>query len=346
MIVVVWVFYFSVYVLLFRILANWRWAAYLSVFLLIANFYTSHPFWAPSVWVIRFPLLIPFIFLFVKSARDSTILNLNRTCLAVCIGSSIFWNTETGTYMALCALAGTFVARKFQPSVVWELLELTIIALLSFFVLSVAFFGSGVLKIGFLLKLYEPLFFYGSGFGAWLVNWSYGADSLIISPLILLLVSTTGFAAVQVQRSALIESETALFLLIISMLGICLLLKWVNMSLSAVWLSSAQLSFVVLAWWLNQLVLRKHWRVISAVLPLLGITFLLLYTDKRMDTDYMLRSYWEYPSLLRSALTGHVAETWPKDYRIISTKDVNLIVQNSIARQRVAFFQIWIGSIS
>jgi len=86
-------------------------------------------------------------------------------------GASAFWITETGVYMiaigAFCLWHVT-VGHVRAAGVALIYIGMSIA---TFMALSTFAFGTGVLNFEFITSLFAPAILYGSGFGAWPVNW-------------------------------------------------------------------------------------------------------------------------------------------------------------------------------
>lgn len=343
---VVWGFYVSFYFVANCFLRSRSLAFSTTVFALLLNFYTSRPFWAPSVWPTRYPLLMLFCYFCVVNLRAPTI--TRSIIVGASVGLSCYLNTEPGILMGLAVSLAMFLTIRPIRVALRSVLFIWIFAVLSFYTLAIAYYGYNVLSIAFLRGLVEPFFLYGGGFGAWLVNWSFTPDLLfnVIGPIVL--IATIGWALCNLQTNDYSGSQRdpLYYLLILSVVGTLMLLKWVNMSLSAVWFSSAHASILVAVFWLGvlvdaavsrfqlkaRMVRFSSWFVIVCVA---GI-FLAAYTDPRMDTVYGLRSWRVYPSLVKSVATGIRWSEGDLGIFNLCDCDIALIKENSLPTERVA----------
>ena len=341
-------FYISYYIVSRSLLKNQKWAIIATFTAFFMNFYTLRPLWAPSVWPARFPLLMIFIITgawAIKTCRPLAVL-----LLAAITGASIFLNTETGIYMAICACI-SFTTCFFRLR--WKKFALVfggygLVALITFQALATLAFGFGVWRTPFYRGLIDPLLVYGGGFGAWTVNWSFGFQILFnfVVPLSMAVLAGYSTKVLLLTKNLYLDVEYIYFQLT-SFLWLCLSFKWVNMSLDAVWFSSAQL-VIFLAARLGkelELKLRGPFDALGKCIPYAALTsiltFFYFYQDVRMPTVYGVKSFWNYPSLFKEVLTESkqtVAETTIHE---ISDEDISLIKMNTAQQERVCLISYY-----
>lgn len=117
-------------------------------------------------------------------------------------------------------------------------------------------------------------------------------------------------------------------LLTLSMIGMALMIKWVNRTLDAVWHQNALPLVIVSAWWIRQF--SAGWqpsfrRAAGATAAVATILALLLVQDENNPHLYGLRSYATYPSLLRWPFVSSPPVTWQEDLDQITETETKFI---------------------
>ncbi len=338
LIVLVWVFFGTTYLILRRWFGARVWAFGTTLTALLLNFCGLTPFNWPSSWVVRYPLLLVFIGLM---ARALTRGGAGRFVLAGgCAGLAIFWNTETGLYLVAAGAAAQVLLWPGRPRAGRDGLSFLTAAAAGFLGVSALVYGGAVFSRDFLEGLVKPLLLYGEGLGGIRIDgrpgWSY--LDVVIGP-VLLTATVAWCAAGWPATSDPARRRSLAFLLLLALIGECLLLKWVNRALLVVWNVNALPTLAVTAWWLRcwyqrlaarqpAAVPRSLWtpaRAAAFGVIALACTFLLGVRDFRWRFPLAGRSYARYPGLVRAAFTGRWPEGWPVGLGEVAARDVDLI---------------------
>ena len=351
--VAMYLFYAGMFYFLWWLYRNWQLAAGITLLVLMSSFHTERPFFDPSSFPLRYPLLFAWLALMVCQSRFAASFAW-MIALGVVIGFSLFLNTETGLYMLL---ATGLVNVAAAPSVARGSLRYVAILVLtvaSFALLCLLAFGQGIFDARFFKRLVEPFFIYGEGFGAWPVYWDFGWHLLynVVSPGVAL--ATMGWTIVMLRSGAWHEERTRLLaLLAASCVAIMMSVKYWNMSIAALWLVNAVLFWVVMAWWTMQVlafVEKKQFspggysispiRIIKWTLVIAAVFFVAALNDTRNPTFYGLEAYEKYPGLLKRVLSRDQDPCLRMDCAVprISPIDVELITKMTNVRQRVAIY--------
>jgi hypothetical protein len=151
---------------------------------------------------------------------------------------------------------------------------------------------------------------------------------------------TVGWASIRLSRASDPPRDRFVtgVLLALSMIGIALMIKWVNRTLDAVWHQNALPLAIVAAWWAHQF--SKSWqpafrRAVGAVAAAATLVALLLVQDRLNPHPYGLRSYANYPSLLSWPFVSPSPGTWQEDFGRITETETNFIQENSKPGERV-----------
>ena len=223
-----------------------------------------------------------------------------------------------------------------------------LVALITFQALATLAFGFGVWRTPFYRGLIDPLLAYGGGFGAWTVNWSFGFQILLnfVVPLLMAVLAGYSTKVLLLTKNLYLDMEYIYFQLT-SFLWLCLSFKWVNMSLYAVWFSSAQL-VILLAARLGkelELKLRGPFDAIGKCIPYAALTsiltFFYFYQDVRMPTVYGVQSYWNYSSRFKEVLTESKQTDAETTIQEISDEDISLIKMNTTQQERVCLISYY-----
>ena len=351
MVSAMFLFYLGAFYLLWWLFGSWRWSAGVTLTTLVLQFHTSRPFFDPSSYVLRYPLLIATVALFVWwfAGRRSW---MRTSVLAACLGLSLFLNTETGVYQILGVAFITFLVSPGLFDATWRSLLFILVPGFFFVAISVAAFGTASLDQHFFGGLVKPFFIHGGGYGGWAVDWGFGWQVLynVIAPGAAL--ATLGWAAVTLKgvRTVLDPSRIATIALV-SALAIMMSAKYWNMSIVGLWHVNAFGFLVVLAWWARQFIetysneeVRVGGRVFNtsrvSIRGLIALAAcLVLFTgDGRNPSFYGVSAYIRYPSILNRVLHLPRAEcrrlacAAPR----ISGKDVEMIASLTKRGERVA----------
>ncbi len=305
--------------------------------LALLAFSTANHFYSPSAYPTRFPLLIVFVLAIglhcVAPRRPGWLI-----VSAVFCALSLLWQTEIGLFFLV---TGTFVAvvaggfpdfRNVAIFVGTSTATAMLICLL--------LFGSRALSLTFLIECFRPLVLYGTGWGSAPIKWFLRWSMVYNLPLQIVGCVTIGWATIRLSRpsdSARDQFVTGV-LLALSMIGIALMIKWVNRTLDAVWHQNALPLVIVAAWWAHQLTIewrppvRRALGALSAVAAVLGLLFV---QDIYNPHPYGLRSYANYPSLLNGPFIATTPGTWQEDFGRITDTETKFIQDKTKSDERV-----------
>ncbi len=305
--------------------------------LAVLAFSTTNHFYSPSAYPTRFPLLIVFalaIGLHCADPRRPGWLIASAIMCAV----SLLWQTEiglfffvTGTFVA--AIAGGFPGYR-------NALIFVVTSIAAAMLLCLLLFGSRALSLTFLIECFRPLVLYGTGWGSSPIKWWLRWSMLYNLPLQIVGCITVGWASIRLSRASDPPRDRFVtgVLLALSMIGIALMIKWVNRTLDAVWHQNALPLAIVAAWWAHQF--SKSWqpafrRAVGAVAAAATLVALLLVQDRLNPHPYGLRSYANYPSLLRWPFASPSPGTWQEDFGRITETETKFIQESSKPGERV-----------
>ncbi len=305
--------------------------------LAVLAFSTAHQFYSPSAYPTRFPLLIVFalaISLHCTAPRRLVWLIVPAIMCAL----SLLWQTEIGLFFLV---AGTFVGAiaggfpSYRNALVFAGTSIAAAILMC-----LVLFGPRAFSLDFLVECFRPLVLYGTGWGSTPIKWDFGWGIIYNLPLQIVGCITVGWASFRLSRpgdSARDRFVTGL-LLTLSMIGIALMIKWVNRTLDAVWHQNALPLVIVSAWWIRQF--SAGWRPsfragAGAIGVAATIVALLVVQDKNNPHLYGLRSYATYPSLLRWPFVSSPPVTWQEDLGQITDTDAKFIQDRTRPDERV-----------
>ena len=311
MVVALWLFFAHLIWMLKWLYRSWFASAAISLLVLILLFHTDRPFFDPSSFVLRYPLLTVSGACLVQwvAAPGRWIGFLS---LALAVATSLFMETETGIIIATSvALAFLFTAPRPLESVA-SLVGLGATCLGFFVLLLLSVFGSGVLTWQFLSGLAQPLMLFGvAGLGAWPIAWTLTEWNWLynfVAPGIAL--TTVGILA-RAGRSENAERPRLALLAFFACCGLLMMAKFINMSIVAVWQMNALGFVVVLGWWavaaarhlprrldvqrLGAIPVRS---VMSIVMLAPAVWLVTTSGDSRNPALYGAQSWLEYPALL------------------------------------------------
>jgi|GEM_PF-2856902 len=335
-IVATWLFYAHLIYLLQWLYRSWTVAAIVAFIPLLLGFaYPSvfpSPFLGPSNGVLRYPLLTVCAVLTGYWA-ETPARPARLASIAAATGLSIFLEIESGIVMLVAAPMTVFIIHPWRSSIILPIFAFVAIALIVFAAIIFAVYGSPVLHIEFLRRLFEGVVLYGaSGFSAWPANWTLwewnwlyhfvGPGALLAT--IAVIARTSNLASFDKRRMAVLG--------FLAVSGLMLLAKYGNMSLGAVWQMSSIGPFSVLGWWCIALIRRIDpaiivrgdgyvglprdmptkpallgWRqrtyplqsVVAAAMIILAVAFVFSPSESRNPGRYGLRAWSNFPSLLK-----------------------------------------------
>ncbi len=242
-------FYISAYLILSNMMRSAT-SGFLATLLVTAVSMEAESYGYPSNWPLRFP----FLFLFVGCAAQAEM--LRRTWIPVVLsggltGLSLFWQTDAGLYFLLAGVGYYGALTLWDWRGWWRLPLFVMMTVAAFGILLAAAFGSRALSPLFISRMFEPLFFYSSGFGfrlmSWQPSWSYLYN--IAGPVVSL--ASLGWALLWFRGKYQSEKIESRYLFLFSAIGLMMLFKWVNRSIDIVWSINAMPIVVVLFWWLR-----------------------------------------------------------------------------------------------
>ncbi len=331
------------------------WAYFLTITLLMMNFFGPAPLRGTSCWPIRYPLLGLFCLTYISfcHSRSDQFRKFLIAALALLAGASIFWNTEIGIYMI--AIGSFCIWFNYQMSIrgLLAALAFSSLSLLTFIILCLAAFGGKVLTIDFVIALIKPAILYGSGFGFWPANW-LSPYEFIFNTLIPIFLAATVIWGISNNTASSISPPKRQVLLLISLLSLAQLIKYWNMSLAAVWFSNSYLPMLVFIFWLKEGIeiaansyknshsSPKKIRVgLSVIVLAIAYFYATSFRDSRMDFDYGYRMYRYYPSFGMKLVGHHVKYLPPAlsfDTLDISKKDIDLITRLTSPGEQVFIY--------
>ncbi|WP_156457192.1 hypothetical protein [Bradyrhizobium sp. CCH5-F6] len=305
--------------------------------LAVLAFSTTNHFYSPSAYPTRFPLLIVFVLAIGLHCADP-----KRPAWLIVSGLlcalSLLWQTEiglfifvTGTFVA--AIAGGFPSYR-------NALIFAVTSIVAAVLLCLLMFGPRVLSLTFLIECFRPLVLYGTGWGSTPIKWTLNWSVIYDLPLQIVGCITVGWGSIRLSRPS--DSRRDRFmsgvLMALSMIGIALMIKWVNRTYDAVWHQNALPLVIVSAWWVHQF--AAAWqpsfkRTAGAAMTVATIATLVFVQDRHNPHPYGLRSYVYYPSLLMRPFVTPSVETWQEDFGRITDTETKFIQDNSKPDERV-----------
>ena len=310
-VVALWVFFAHLIWMLNWLYRSWFASAAVSLLVLILLFHTDRPYFDPSSFVLRYPLLTvsgACLVRWVAAPRGW----IGFLSLALAVATSLFMETETGIIIATsAALAVLFTAPRPLASVV-SLVGIGVTCLGLFVLLLLSVFGSGVLTWQFLSGLVEPLMLFGiAGLGAWPIAWTVGEWNWLynfVAPGVAL--ATVGIVA-RAGRDENTDRPRVALLAFFACCGLLMMAKFINMSIVAVWQMNALGFLVVLSWWAVAAARRLPRRidlpwfaaipvrsVMSVVMLAPAVALATTSSDHRNPALYGAQSWLSYPALL------------------------------------------------
>jgi len=294
---------------------SWATAGLITFLSLILLFHNPPHFYDPASGILHYPLMGVCAGLLAFWIKNPTQI-LRCLLLSSALALSIFFNTETGVIFSVAVvIASLFSASRFS-SMVLPLVWVGIASIIILTVLLISIFGFGVLQYKFWFALVEPFFIYGKlGYsGVWIfwtfhdLNWFYNlvAPGVAFATLPLIIREASSSDA---------DRPRLAMLAFFTISGLLMLMKFVNMSLIAVWHVNSLGLLVALGWW-SQVIFNRIKQTnftfllfsssysVSAiklfyfilVVFMLGIT--IVNQDSRNRAPYGLRSWVRYPALI------------------------------------------------
>ena len=346
-------FYAGMFYFLWWLYRSWRWAAAVTMLVLMSSFHTERPFFDPSSFPLRYPLLFVWLTAIVYLSRFQTDARF-QAALACALGLSLFLNTETGIYMLIATGVVVTAITKSPLHGLYRYSGILAGSAAVFTILCLGAFGPGIFDILFFKRIVEPFFIYGEGFGAWPVFWDFGWHLLynLVSPGVAL--ATMGWAVVRLRSAGQLEEKMRVVaLLAASSVAIMMSVKYWNMSIAALWLVNSVMFWTVIAWWVIHALnfaeaaqassgasASVKPRTIKWALAIAAVMFVTVLNDSRNKSFYGLRAYGKYQGLLKRVMWRHSDACSRMDCAVspISKKDVELITSMTGERQRVAIF--------
>jgi hypothetical protein len=349
-------FQITLFLFLWWFLRSWAWAIVMSIAILMMQFTTSAPLYAPSSTAARYPLLMlaTILFVFWVKRNLSPILIIP---LALSLAGSLFLGTETGLYTCAAVGIATIVAVPTIKRTLGRLTLLGILTVFAFTLLNLVAFGPRVISARYFGYLIEPMLLYSGGLGSWSLEWTGGIHWFynVISPAIAL--ATLGWVAIVARQNTLPSSRPHLAALaMVSCVGLFLTAKFINMSLIALWQVNSLGLLIVLAWWSRTLIeqLANYsiiWKAVkiqsaaTASLFVMLIVFLCTIEDPRNPSLYAVNSYRTHPSLVNELLGGQRTYPCPPERTgcaatPVRAEDVTLITRLTRPHERVALLTL------
>jgi hypothetical protein len=304
------VFSLALFYLCWWLFDSWKWALYCAFVFSALLFHTTMQFFDPSSFCLRYPLLIFVAVVYVIRRLNPGKLRWDGL-LGLLLACSLLFNTETGIYMLLSVAACDVIDYRISVK--------SALGVFRVLCITATFFVGGLFLIckeamfseNFLKSIIEPLVLFGSiNFGAaplrWNNIWRYDIGEWhcfynIIAPGL-----AFAFIGSKISKTEERCSPKEILLVFFSIMGLLMMSKYVNMSLVALWHVNA-IGIIVVVTWLIRIFITSQKEVKKELLWCLGLltgVFLFFSGDTRNDSQYALRSWLYYPSLLRYAFLG------------------------------------------
>lgn len=261
---------------------------------------------------------------------------LQFACVGVLTGLSIFWFTETGLILLAAEVGAVLLLGKASAAnriSTWALVVIT--PLLTFVVLSVAIYGHEALAIEFIQGTLSPIVLYSGGLGAVAISfWPIHDPGLtfvatLVTP-ILVAVTVAIIGRAWSSKALGLDAPRRGVTVMIALLATGFSFKWLNMSLTAVWLAGAYWALGLIAFWIALAVRRStsdRFRI-SLVLGTTAVWWLMpfIFFDSLNPTLYAWGSYRYYPSLANLLIPGGLTAP-PSDVQpsTVTPSDLELI---------------------
>jgi len=246
------IFQISLFFFLWWFLRSWGWAIVVAIGVMLTQFTSADPLFAPSSTAIRYPLVMVVASALVLWVRRGLSLS-TLPVLALALAGSLFLNTETGSEacvaVAVAILGVGGVAHALRRGVL-----LAAATFIGFMLLSFVAFGRGVFDYHFLIYLFEPMVLFAAGFEAesiqWLGGWYW--FYYIVAPGVALASIGWAIASARLERPPAGRDQLAA-LIFVAILGLLMTTKFINQSALSLWQVNCWAFIVVLAWWARRL---------------------------------------------------------------------------------------------
>ncbi|VTT97519.1 unnamed protein product [Gemmataceae bacterium] len=230
----------------FFVLTDWLqspWAALGVTLLLLGAVLEGTSYRYPSNWPVRHPFAFAFLFAAVRGVSGPRW----GVAAGAAAGLSLWWQTDIGIFTVVAGVALYAANALFLGGSAWRVATFTASSAGAFFAICLMLFGPRVLSPLFCQRLVEPLLLYGTGFGNQLFNWEapWGVWYNLVGPCV-------GVAAVGAwigSRRGEVTNRATVYAACASLLGLAMLIKWVNRSIDVVWSLNGGLIVAVAGCW-------------------------------------------------------------------------------------------------
>jgi hypothetical protein len=230
----------------FLVLTDWLrnpWAALGVTLLLFGAVLEGISYRYPSNWPVRHPFAFAFLFAAVRGVGST---RWSAAAGAVA-GASLWWQTDIGIFTVAAGVALYAANALFLGGSVRRVAAFAAAAAGTFMGICLVLFGTRVLSGQFCYRLVEPLLLYGTGFGNQLFNWEspWGRWYNLVGPC----VGVASVGAWIGSRRSETPPRAAIYAAAASLLGLAMLIKWVNRSIDVVWSLNGGLIVAVAGCW-------------------------------------------------------------------------------------------------
>lgn len=251
----------------FLVLTDWLrnpWAALGVTLLLLGVTVEGTSYRYPSNWPVRHPFAFAFLFAAVRGVGST---RWSAAAGAVA-GVSLWWQTDIGIFTVAAGAALYAANALFLGGSVRRVAVFAAAAAVTFMGICLVLFGPRVLSGQFCYRLVEPLLLYGTGFGNQLFNWEspWGRWYNLVGPC----VGVASVGAWIGSRRGEVAPRAAVYAACASLLGLAMLIKWVNRSIDVVWSLNGGLVVAVAGCWAWVAWRAACDRLASAERPVLG----------------------------------------------------------------------------
>jgi hypothetical protein len=251
----------------FLVLTDWLrspWAALGVTMLLLGAVLEGISYRYPSNWPVRHPFAFAFLFAAVRGVSNPRW----GVAAGAVAGVSLWWQTDIGIFTVVAGMALYAANALFLGGSAWRVATFAASSAGAFFAICLMLFGPRVLSPLFCQRLVEPLLLYGTGFGNQLFNWEspWGVWYNLVGPCV-------GVAAVGAwigARRGETPARATVYAAGASLLGLAMLIKWVNRSIDVVWSLNGGLVVAVAGCWAWVAWRAVCDRLASAERPLVG----------------------------------------------------------------------------
>lgn len=309
MVASMYLYYLAAYFGVAYLLRSRLWALLIVLTGLFLNFHTARPFFDPSSYVLRHPLLVITIPLLAWWIAGDLLVRRGMA-LAGTLAASLFLNSETGVLqIVVVGIVALFAGRDPVRGGLAALAMASAAVLLFLFACALAF-GPATLSLDFLRYFLEPFFIYAGGYGAvpmaW--TWDWGAFYNVVAPGLAL--GVFGWALMRLKGTSQGSERSRLAgLAAVAGMAVMLSMKYWNQSLVAIWHVNALGFLIVAGWWcrenlewLNAHARRPSWLPVRQFglvgLALFAVSIATFADDARNPSLYGIHAYLAYPSAL------------------------------------------------